>query len=265
MDPKMTTKRFRLMKSHEKIAVLTAYDCLMARLLDEAGIDAILVGDSGGMVYAGYDTTLPVTMDEIIYYTRAVRRGVRNALLIGDMPFMSYQASVPEALRNAGRFLQEGGAEAVKVEGGEHMAETVQRMTQAGIPVMGHLGLTPQSIHRFGDYGIRGQEPDEAQHMIEDALALEAAGCFSLVLEKIPAALARQITRKLTIPTIGIGAGPHCDGQVLVTHDLLGLFEKFKPKFVRHYAHLAEQMRQAFHAYIADVKNDQFPSAEESF
>ncbi len=265
MDPTMTVKRFRLMKSKEKIAVLTAYDHLMAQLLDETGIDAILVGDSVGMVVAGYGTTLPVTMDEIIYHTRTVRRGVKRALIIGDMPFLSYQTSVADALRNAGRFLQEAGAEAVKVEGGRHMAETIQKMTRIGIPVMGHLGLTPQSIHQFGGYGLRGQSPEEAQCLLEDARILAESGCFSIVLEKIPAHLARQITEQIDIPTIGIGAGPDCDGQVLVTHDLLGLFEEFQPKFVRRYAQLAGEMRGAFGNYIKDVKEGTFPGPEESY
>jgi 3-methyl-2-oxobutanoate hydroxymethyltransferase len=265
MDQVMTVKRFRQMKSKETIAVLTAYDRLMAQLLDETGIDAILVGDSVGMVIAGYATTLPVTMDEIIYHTKTVRRGVKRALLIGDMPFLSYQTSTADALRNAGRFLQEGGAEAVKVEGGRHMAETIEKMTRIGIPVMGHLGLTPQSIHQFGGYGVRGRQPDEARSLLQDAGILAEAGCFSIVLEKIPAELARQITEQVAIPTIGIGAGPDCDGQVLVTHDMLGLFEEFKPKFVRQYARLAGDMRSAFKGYIRDVKKGEFPGPEESF
>jgi 3-methyl-2-oxobutanoate hydroxymethyltransferase len=265
MDQTMTVKRFRQMKSKEKIAVLTAYDRLMAQLLDESGIDAILVGDSVGMVVAGYATTLPVTMEEIIYHTRIVRRGVKRALVIGDMPFMSYQASIADALRNAGRFLQQGGAEAVKVEGGRHMAETIRKMTQIGIPVMGHLGLTPQSIHQFGGYQVRGKEPEEAQRLLEDARILTEAGCFSIVLEKIPSHLARQISGQIAIPTIGIGAGSDCDGQVLVTHDMLGLFEEFRPKFVRQYAQLAETMRGAFGHYIQDVKGGTFPGPKESF
>jgi 3-methyl-2-oxobutanoate hydroxymethyltransferase len=265
MDQAMTVKRFRQMKSKEKIAVLTAYDRLMAQLLDETGIDAVLVGDSVGMVIAGYATTLPVTMDEIIYHTRTVRRGVERALIIGDMPFLSYQTSTADALRNAGRFLQEGGAEAVKVEGGRHMAGTIEQMTRIGIPVMGHLGLTPQSIHQFGGYGVRGKQPDEAQRLVEDAGILAEAGCFSIVLEKIPADLARQITEQIPVPTIGIGAGPDCDGQVLVAHDMLGLFEEFRPRFVRQYAHLAGDMRAAFEHYIQDVKKGEFPGPEESF
>ena len=265
MDQAMTVKRFRLMKSKEKIAVLTAYDRLMAQLLDETGIDAILVGDSVGMVIAGYATTLPVTMDEIIYHTKTVRRGVKRALVIGDMPFLSYQTSTADAIRNAGRFLQEGGAEAVKVEGGQHMAETIRKMTQIGIPVMGHLGLTPQSIHQFGGYGVRGKQPEEAENLLQDAEILTQAGCFSIVLEKVPAELAARITERIDIPTIGIGAGPDCDGQVLVTHDMLGLFEEFRPKFVRQYAQLAGTMRQAFERYIGDVKKGEFPGPEESF
>lgn len=265
MEEKVTTLFFRQMKSREKIAVLTAYDCLMAQLLDEVGIDAILVGDSVGMVFSGYETTLSVTMDEMIYHTKAVRRGVKRALLIGDMPFLSYQTSPEEAVFNAGRFLQEGGAEAVKIEGGREMVETIGKLTGMGIPVMGHLGLTPQSIHQFGGYRVRGKSPEEAQQLIQDALSIEEAGCFSLVLEKIPSDLAREITQRLKIPTIGIGAGPHCDGQVLVVHDMLGLFEKFKPKFVRRYAQLAEEMRGAFQAYIQDIKAGKFPGPQESF
>ena len=265
MEEKVTTRVFRKMKSQERIAVLTAYDCLMAQLLDEAGIDAILVGDSVGMVFSGYQTTLPVTMDEMIYHTKAVRRGVKRALLIADMPFLSYQTSLEDAVANAGRFLQEAKAEAVKIEGGREMVETVSRLTEIGIPVMGHLGLTPQSIHQFGGYRVRGKAPETAQRLIQDAQALEEAGCFSMVLEKIPSDLADQITKRVTIPTIGIGAGPHCDGQVLVVHDMLGLFEKFQPKFVRRYAQLAEEMRGAFRAYIQDVKGGKFPGPQESY
>lgn len=265
MDEKVTVRLLRQMKSREKIAVLTAYDYLVAQLLDEVGIDAILVGDSVGMVFAGYETTLSVTMDEMIYHTKAVRRGVKRALLIGDMPFMSFQASPEDAVINAGRFLQEAGAEAVKIEGGQEMVETIGKLTGVGIPVMGHLGLTPQSIHQFGGYQVRGKSQEEAQRLIQDAQAIEEAGCFSVVLEKIPSDLAREVTQRLKIPTIGIGAGPHCDGQVLVVHDMLGLFEKFKPKFVRRYAQLAQGMRGAFQAYIQDVKGGKFPSPEESY
>ena len=265
MKDKVTTTVFQRLKSREKIAVLTAYDYLVAQLLDETGIDAVLVGDSVGMVFSGYHTTLSVTMDEMIYHTKAVRRGVKRALLIGDMPFMSYQASPEDAVANAGRFLQEAGAEAVKIEGGREMVETIGKLTQVGIPVMGHLGLTPQSIHQFGGYRIRGKSQEEAARLIQDAHAIEEAGCFSVVLEKIPSDLAREVTQQLKIPTIGIGAGPHCDGQVLVVHDMLGLFERFKPKFVRRYAQLAEEMRTAFRAYIQDVKRGKFPRQEESY
>lgn len=265
MKDKVTATLFQRLKSQEKIAVLTAYDYLVAQLLDETGIDAVLVGDSVGMVFSGYQTTLSVTMDEMIYHTKAVRRGVKRALLIGDMPFLSYQASPEVAVANAGRFLQEAGAEAVKIEGGREMAETIGKLTEVGIPVMGHLGLTPQSIHQFGGYRIRGKSQEEAQRLIQDAHAIEEAGCFSVVLEKIPSDLAREVTQQLKIPTIGIGAGPHCDGQVLVVHDMLGLFERFKPKFVRRYARLAEEMRLAFRAYIQDVKRGKFPSQKESY
>jgi 3-methyl-2-oxobutanoate hydroxymethyltransferase len=265
MKDKVTATLFQRLKSQEKIAVLTAYDYLMAQLLDETGIDAVLVGDSVGMVFSGYQTTLSVTMDEMIYHTKAVRRGVKRALLIGDMPFLSYQASPGDAVANAGRFLQEAGAEAVKIEGGREMVETIGKLTEVGIPVMGHLGLTPQSIHQFGGYRIRGKSQEEAQRLIQDAHAIEEAGCFSVVLEKIPSDLAREVTQQLKIPTIGIGAGPHCDGQVLVVHDMLGLFERFKPKFVRRYARLAEEMRLAFRAYIQDVKRGKFPSEGESY
>jgi 3-methyl-2-oxobutanoate hydroxymethyltransferase len=217
------------------------------------------------MVFSGYETTLPVTMEEMIYHTKAVRRGVKRALLIADMPFLSYQTSPEDALVNAGRFLQEAGAEAVKIEGGRQMVETIEKLTGVGIPVMGHLGLTPQSIHQFGGYGVRGTSQEEAQHLIQDAQAIEEAGCFSLVLEKIPSDLAGTITQQLKIPTIGIGAGPHCDGQVLVVYDMLGLFEKFQPKFVRRYAQIAEELRRAFGAYIQDVKGGEFPGPKESY
>jgi len=252
-------------RTGEKIAALTAYDYLLASLLDEAGIDIILVGDSGAMVFAGYETTLPITMEEMLYHTRAVVRGVKRALVVADMPFLSFQISPEEALRNAGRFLKEGGAEGVKIEGGRGMAETVRRITSVGIPVMGHLGLTPQSIHQFGGYPVRATEKSEAEGLVEDALALQEAGVFSIVLEKIPAGLAREVTHRLRVPTIGIGAGKDCDGQILVTHDMLGLFEKFKPKFVRRYAELGRDIRKACAKYAEDVKAKRFPDAEESF
>ena len=253
----------RMKEQGEKISVLTAYDVLFAALEDEAGIDCILVGDSVGMVYAGHENTLPVTLDDMIYHTRAVRRGVKRALLVTDMPFLTFQISPQETLRNAGRIIQEAGAEAVKIEG--PWCEAVEVVTAAGIPVMGHLGLTPQSINQFGGYGLRGKETDERKQILQAALDLEAAGCFSLVLEKIPADLATEISTALKIPTIGIGAGAGCDGQVLVNYDMLGLFEEFKPRFVRHYAQMAGEVRQAVSSFISDIKQGQFPNEKESF
>jgi len=252
-------------KRGEKIACLTAYDWLLARLLDTSGIDVILVGDSGAMVFAGHKTTLPITMEDMLYHTRAVSRGVERALCVADMPFLSYQAGREEAVQNAGRFLKEGLAQAVKLEGGKSVAETVRTLVEAGIPVMGHLGLTPQSIERFGGYRLRGKDPDEADELKRDAKILEDAGVFSMVLEKIPAELAKAISRSVSIPTIGIGAGPHCDGQIVVTPDMLGLFEDFKPKFVRRYAELASAVRGAVAGYVQDVKNNNYPSLEESY
>lgn len=248
-----------------KITALTAYDYTFAYLIDEAGVDVILVGDSCGNVCAGYETTLPVTMDEMIYHTRSVRQGVKRALLVGDMPFMSYQETTEEGLRNAGRLMKEGGAEAVKVEGGEPICQTVQRMVAVGIPVMGHLGFTPQSVHEFGGYGVRGRDSAEAEKMKRDALALQDAGIFALVLEKVPAQLAKEISETLTIPTIGIGAGPYCDGQILVSYDMLGLYDKVRFKFVRRYTNLAEQVRTAVKQYCQDVIAVNFPKQEESY
>lgn len=253
----------RLKKQDEKITVLTAYDVLFAAIEDQAGIECILVGDSVGMVFAGYENTLPVTLDDMIYHTRAVRRGVKRALLIADMPFLTFQVSPEETLHNAGRLVQEGGAEAVKIEGS--YCDSVTMLTNAGIPVMGHLGLTPQSIHKFGGYGLRGKSERERQQLLQAALDLEKAGCFSLVLEKIPADLAAEVTAALKIPTIGIGAGPDCDGQVLVNYDMLGLFEEFQPRFVRRYAELAAAAKRAVEHYVQDIKQGNFPSAEESF
>lgn len=263
---KITVPRIVGMKAKgEKVACLTAYDWTMGRLLDEAGVDLILVGDSAGMVCAGHESTLPVTLDEMLYHTRSVSRGVSRALVIADMPFLTYQVNMDEAVRNAGRFLQVGGADGVKIEGGLHMAETIRRLVDVGIPVMGHLGLTPQSIRSFGSYKLRGKSKDEAARILESAMAIAEAGVFSMVLEKIPADLAREISEAVSVPTIGIGAGPHCDGQILVTHDVLGLYEAFKPKFVRRYAHLAETIRQAVTLYSDDVKKGEYPSTEESF
>jgi 3-methyl-2-oxobutanoate hydroxymethyltransferase len=249
----------------QKISMLTAYDALMAEILDDSGIDIVLVGDSGGMVVSGYDSTLPVTMDEMIWYAKAVRRGVKRALLVADMPFMSYQKSVESAIGNAGRFLQEAGAEAVKIEGGKAVCPLIEQLTSYGIPVMGHIGLTPQSVHQFGGYGVRGKDKEIAKRLLEDAKALEDSGVFCLVLEKIPAQLAQEITNKINIPTIGIGAGVNCDGQVLVTHDMLGMFDKFQPKFVRRYAQMRSAMGDAFKKYVEDVKNKNFPDDNESY
>lgn len=260
---KVTTRTFRQKKARgEPITMLTAYDYATALAVDRAGIDSILVGDSLGMVVLGYETTLPVTMDDMIHHCKAVARGARNALLIGDMPFMSYQASVEEAVHNAGRFLQEGGMDAVKLEGGRERAAAVEAIVAAGIPVTGHLGLTPQSVHQLGGFRAQGKTTAAAHRLLEDAQRLEGAGCFSLVLESIPSRLARLISERLEIPTIGIGAGPGCDGQVLVTHDLLGLFDRFTPRFVKKYADLHAVMAEAFTAYVADVEASAFPAEE---
>ena len=263
---KITTATLREMRQRgERIVTLTAYDFTMARLVDAAGVDVILVGDSVGTVVQGHDTTVPVTMEHMVYHCEMVTRATERALVVGDLPFLSYQVSVEDALRNAGRLLKEGGAEAVKLEGGLTMAPTVQRLTDAGIAVMGHVGLTPQSIHQFGSYKVRGQEAEQAAQIEADALAIQQAGAFALVLEKVPAHLAKAITAKLTIPTIGIGAGPDCSGQVLVTHDMLGLFTAFRPRFVRRYAELATGIDGAVRHYVEDVRSGQFPAAAESY
>lgn len=246
----------------EAISMLTAYDYPTALALDQAGIDAILVGDSLGMVVLGYENTLPVTMEDMLHHCKAVARGARGALLIGDMPFMSFQVSIPEAVRNAGRLLQEGGMDAVKLEGGRERLETTRAITAAGIPVMGHLGLVPQSVNQLGGFRPQARQAAEARRLIEDALLLEQAGCFAIVLESIPARLAERVSSSLEIPTIGIGAGAGCDGQVLVTHDLLGLFERFTPRFARRYAELHAEMVQAFEAYKRDVEEGVFPAQE---
>ncbi|HYQ47560.1 MAG TPA: 3-methyl-2-oxobutanoate hydroxymethyltransferase [Thermodesulfovibrionales bacterium] len=248
-----------------KIVMLTAYDYPSAQIVDEAGIDAVLVGDSLGVVVQGLDNTLPVTMDEMIYHTKMVARAVKNAMVIGDMPFMSYQASVEEAVRNAGRFLKEGGAAAVKMEGGAEVADRIRAMTRSDIPVMAHIGLTPQSIHRMGGYKVQGKTRSAARRLVEEAKAAENAGAFSVVLEGIPMALSREITKTLSIPTIGIGAGPHCDGQVLVLHDLLGLFDRFVPKFVKRYAHMKREAVRAVGKYREEVEKGVFPAEEQSF
>ncbi len=252
-------------KEGEPISALTAYDYLMALYLDDAGLDIILVGDSGAMVFSGHDSTIPITVDELIYHTKAASRGVKRALLVADMPFLSYQITPEDALRNAGRFIKEGGAEAVKLEGGEEMAATVNRIVNAGIPVMGHLGLTPQSVNKFGGYKVQARTRAAVDKLVSDAIALEQSGVFAIVLEKIPSAAAKIVTEKITVPTIGIGAGPHCDGQILVTHDMLGLFEKFRPKFVRIYAELGHLIREATARYVDDVKKNNFPGKDESY
>jgi len=245
----------------EKIAMLTAYDALMARALDRAGVDILLVGDSVGMVLLGYDTTLPVTLDVMVHHTRAVSRGAHRALVLADMPFLTYQISSAEALRNAGRLIQEGGAHAVKLEGGQLYAETVARLVGAGIPVMGHLGLVPQSVHQIGGFRQQAKSKEDAQKLLDDAKALQQAGAFGIVLECIPAEVARSVTAELSIPTIGIGAGPYCDGQVLVTHDALGLTGDAAPSFVKQFARLGELMAEGTKAYIQEVKAGRFPSA----
>jgi 3-methyl-2-oxobutanoate hydroxymethyltransferase len=264
--PKTTIQDFlRKKKEGKKITMLTAYDYPFAQIVDEAGIDAILVGDSLGMVVQGLENTLPVTMDEMIYHTRMVARAVKNALVIGDMPFMSYQASAEDALRNAGRFLKEAGASAVKIEGGAEVADSIRAMTRSDIPVMAHIGLTPQSIHRMGGYKVQGKNEESARRLIDEAHRVEDAGAFALIIEAIPMDLGRRITGELTIPTIGIGGGPHCDGQVLVLHDVLGLFERFVPKFCKRYANLKEEALKAVKAYREEVEDGVFPSDKESF
>ncbi|MCH7972467.1 MAG: 3-methyl-2-oxobutanoate hydroxymethyltransferase [Bacteroidetes bacterium] len=263
---RVTTKSLELMKKKgKKIAALTAYDFITARILDHAGIDLLLVGDSLANVFQGNETTLPVTMDEMIYHTKAVTKGVNRAMVVVDMPFMSYQLSVNEGFRNAGRIMKETSAGAVKIEGGLRVAETIKEITAAGIPVIGHVGLTPQSINQFGSYRERGKTEEEAKEIFEDAIAVERAGAFAVVLEKIPAKLANKITKALTIPTIGIGAGINCDGQILVTPDLLGLYVEFQPRFVRKYANLADEIEKSIQNYISDVKEKNFPSEAESY
>jgi 3-methyl-2-oxobutanoate hydroxymethyltransferase len=249
----------------EKIPMLTAYDYVTAKIVDEAGMPLILVGDSLGMVILGYESTIPVTMEEMLHHTKAVVRGAKKALIIGDMPFMSYHISVPDALHNAARFIQEGGAQAVKVEGGEVVAEKVRRLVDCGIPVMGHIGLTPQSIHQLGGFKVQGKVVKEAKKLLNDARILEEAGAFAIVLECTPAPLSKLITQKLAIPTIGIGAGLDCDGQVLVISDMLGLYTEFVPKHVKQYARLAEEIKNAVSNYISEVKSRSFPTMKQSY
>lgn len=265
--PRVVTTRtvMTMKKAGEKIAMLTAYDFLVAKYLDEVGIDIILVGDSLGNVVQGHETTLPVTVDDMIYHAKAVKRAVKNALIVVDMPFMSYQTSVDDAVRTCGRVMKEVGVGAVKLEGGAYIAEIVRHLVRIGIPVMGHLGLTPQAINKFGTYEVRAQERREASELLRDARILAEAGVFAIVLEKIPAQLAKKVTSSIPVPTIGIGAGPHCDGQVLVVYDMLGLTEEFNPRFLRRYARLASDVRSAFTQYIGDVKGKRFPTAKESY
>lgn len=263
---KVTTQRLKEMKSMgTKISCLTAYDALIAKVLDESGIDIILVGDSLGNVVQGHETTIPVTLEDTIYHTKCVTNGAKRAMIVADMPFMSFQVSADEAFRNAGRIMKEAGAGAVKLEGGRRVTDAIFRMTEGGIPVMGHLGLTPQSIHRYGSYRARGIDEAEAEKIFEEARLLEQAGAFAIVLEKIPTALGKQITDSLSIPTIGIGAGPHCDGQILVYTDMLGLTVDFSPRFVRRYANLYDTIKQAVMQFNDDVRNKSFPSDKESY
>ncbi len=263
---RVTTRSFRRLKQKgKKIAVLTAYDFPTARILDSAGIDCILIGDSAGIVVAGHENTLPITMDEMIFLTKAVVRGVSRALVVGDMPFLSFQTSEVDAIKNAGRFLKKAGAQAVKLEGGSEIAPLILRMVDLGIPVMGHIGLTPQSVNKFGGYIVMGKTEKQKNYLLQSAKALQDAGCFSIVLESVLPDVAGEITESVRIPTIGIGAGPHCDGQVLVISDMIGLFEEFRPKFVRAYADLAGIIRKAATEYIDDVRNGRFPGEEESY
>jgi 3-methyl-2-oxobutanoate hydroxymethyltransferase len=265
MRKKLTIPDIIQMKQEgRRITMMTAYDYPFARLVDNGGVDAILVGDSLGVVFSGHDNTLRVTMNEMIYHVRAVARTKPQALLVTDMPFMSYHISIEEACRNCGRMLKEGGAQAVKIEGGVNMSPVIQAVTSIDIPVMGHIGLTPQSIHRMGGYKVQGRK-DQAERIIEDALAVQNAGAFAIVLEGIPSALAAQITKELSIPTIGIGAGPSCDGQVLVIHDILGLCDKYSPKFVKRYVELAPLITDAVKNYVDDVRSGAFPAEEHSF
>ena len=267
---RLTVAEIEQMKAKgEKIVMLTAYDFPSARIAEEAGVDMILVGDSLGMVVLGYDSTLPVTMDDMLHHTRAVMRGSDHALVVADLPFMSYQVSIEEALKNAGRLLQEGGCQAVKLEGGVHMAETVRRLVQVGIPVVGHVGLTPQSINQLSGYKVQGRTPEAAERLVEDAVALQQAGAFCVVLEEIPAPLAELVSRRLRVPTIGIGAGKGCDGQVQVWHDLLSYYTTFQPhhvaRHVKQYAKIGEEMRKAIEEYAGEVRAGSFPTPKESF
>ncbi len=252
-------------QAQQKISMLTCYDYPTARLMNEAGIDILLVGDSLAMVVLGYETTLPVTIEEMLHHVKAVKRGNKLSLLVADMPYLSYQIKPSEAVRNAGRFLKEGGAEAVKIEGGREMIKTIKAMLDADIPVMGHIGLTPQAVHKMGGYKVQGREKVQAERLKEDALLLQEAGVFSIVLESVPWQLAKEITESLDIPTISCGAGKYCDGQVIVTNDMLGLFPDFKPKFVKKYAEVGKMMLQAFKQYKQEVESGKFPDKKHSY
>lgn len=263
---RVTTASLMEMKaSHEKIAMLTAYDFTLAGLVDQAGIDVILVGDSASNVMAGHETTLPITLDQMIYHASSVVRAVKRALIVVDLPFGTYQSDSKEALRSAIRIMKESGAHAVKVEGGEQVKTSIERIVQAGIPVMGHLGLTPQSIYKFGTYTVRAREEQEAKQLLEDAALLEKLGCFGIVLEKIPAELAQKVAQKIRIPVIGIGAGSQVDGQVLVLHDMLGMTKEFSPRFLRRYLDLGNEIKSAIGQYTQDVKNQDFPNEQEKY
>jgi len=263
---KVTTRTLLDMKSSgEKIAMITAYDYTMGRIVDAGGIDVILVGDSASNVMAGHETTLPITLDQMIYHASSVLRGVKRALVLVDLPFGSYQGNSKTALESTIRIMKEAGAHAVKLEGGSEVKESIQRILSAGVPVMGHLGLTPQSIYKFGTYSVRAKEEVEAEKLISDAKLLQDLGCFALVLEKIPAELAKRVSEEIQIPTIGIGAGKHCDGQVLVLHDMLGLIQEFNPRFLRRYANLETEIKQAIGQYAADVKAGTFPNESEQY
>jgi len=263
---RITTHVLQSMKNNgEKISMLTAYDFSMAKILDDAGIDILLVGDSASNVMAGHETTLPITLDQMIYHAASVIRAVKRSLVVVDLPFGSYQGNSTKALSSSIKIMKEAGAHSIKVEGGEEIAESVKRILSAGVPVMGHLGLTPQSIYKFGTYTVRAKEEEEAEKLKKDALLLQELGCFAIVLEKIPAKLGKEVSELLTIPTIGIGAGKHTDGQVLVTHDLLGITKDFKPRFLRRYLELYESIKEATQDYIKDVKNNDFPSEKEQY
>jgi 3-methyl-2-oxobutanoate hydroxymethyltransferase len=262
---KVTAREIRALKGRRKISALTAYDATFSRLLDETSLDILLVGDTLGMVVQGQSSTLGVTVDDVIYHTRAVGRGASRALLVADLPFMSYQVSVEQALTNAGRLVKEGGAEAVKLEGGQEVCDSVAKIVSVGIPVMGHLGMTPQSVHAFGGYRVQGREPSAQSRLLDDARALEQAGAFAVVLEAVPRDLAEQVTASIGVPTIGIGAGPACDGQVLVLYDILGLIRDFSPRFVKRYAELGDAVTSAVQSYVDEVQTGAFPTEQHSY